>query len=438
LVVDYSLLFHHHGNEGNNMLQAFKSDLQLLSRYKQLFPLSFAVFVSMLGFGLVMPLLPIYARNFGATGTQLGFLTASFAVTRTLTTFPGGWLADKAGRKKPVVTGLLVYSIVMTLYGFTQDINQLILLRALQGMASGIVWPVISTMVADITSPQDRGKAMGLYQTAWFSGNVLGPSIGGVVAGVFSLAAPFFICGVLAFVTMFLIIFTVQETAKATPEECPEESQTKLSSAPRMDATSSRGRARRLHGLTPYPGAFIGLCIVGLIISSSHSLIQPILSVFANEELGVSVANVGILFTLMGITSIITTLPMGAVSDRVGRKTTLTLGKVIDAFSAVLIIMSGSFWFLLLVMMLRGVGRGASNPSLVALFSSLMPASNRGKSMGIFNSFQNVGLVVGSTLGGFLYDAVSYQFPFIACAAISLVGIAVIFLTIREPEEGLE
>ncbi|MCW3993706.1 MAG: MFS transporter [Candidatus Bathyarchaeota archaeon] len=159
------------------MLHTFKNDLKLLSRYKQLFPLCFAVFVSMLGFGLVMPLLPLYARDFGATGTQLGFLTASFAITRIITTFPGGWLADKVGRKTPVVVGLLAYSIVMTLYGFCQDVNQLILLRSLQGMASGIVWPVISTMVADITLPEDRGKAMGLYSSMWFLGMVVSPGI---------------------------------------------------------------------------------------------------------------------------------------------------------------------------------------------------------------------------------------------------------------------
>jgi len=81
------------------MLQTFKEDLKLLSRYTQLFPLCFAVFVSMLGFGLVMPLLPIYASDLGATGIQLGLLTGSFAITRTITTFLGGWLADKVGRK---------------------------------------------------------------------------------------------------------------------------------------------------------------------------------------------------------------------------------------------------------------------------------------------------------------------------------------------------
>jgi len=121
------------------MLRQFKDDLMVLSKYSQLFPLCFAVFVSMLGFGLVMPLLPIYARNFGASGLQLGLLTSSFAVARLTTALPGGWLADKLGRKKPVVLGLLVYSIVMSLYGFSQDVFQLILFRAFQGMASGIV-----------------------------------------------------------------------------------------------------------------------------------------------------------------------------------------------------------------------------------------------------------------------------------------------------------
>jgi len=118
----------------------------------------------MLGFGLVMPLLPIYADSFGATGTQLGFLTASFALTRAITTYPGGWLSDRFGRKKPVTAGLLAYSVVMALFGFSQDVNQLIFLRALQGVASGVVWPVISTMIVDIVQPADRAKALGLMR----------------------------------------------------------------------------------------------------------------------------------------------------------------------------------------------------------------------------------------------------------------------------------
>ncbi len=416
------------------MLHTFKNDLKLLSRYKQLFPLCFAVFVSMLGFGLVMPLLPRYAREFGATGTQLGFLTASFAIARIITTFPGGWLADRVGRKKPVVTGLLSYSIVMTLYGFSQDVNQLILLRGLQGLASGIVWPVISTMVADITLPEDRGKAMGLYSSMWFLGMVVGPGLGGVLADAFTEAVPFFFCGALAFLSMILVAFAVQETFRS--KMSVGNSQINLKTRVKSDFTSVK--AVFLRGMTPYPRTFVGLCAVGLVVSFSSSLIQPVLSVFAEEELGVSKAGVGVLFSVMGAMTLLTTLPIGTVADRVGRKLTFVFGMIVAGASALLIMLSGGFWPLLFVMMLRGVGRAASNPSITAMFSSLVPASRRGKGMGIFNGSRNVGLVLGSTTGGFLYETAFSKLPFLACAAVSLVGVIIALLTVSEPKKGLE
>jgi DHA1 family multidrug resistance protein-like MFS transporter len=424
---------------GEAVFQAFTSDLKLLTRYTQLFPLCFAVFVSMLGFGLVMPLLPIYARNFGATGAELGLLTASFAVARIITTFPGGMLADWAGRKIPVVLGLLAYSVVMTLYGFSEDVNQLILLRGLQGLASGIVWPVLSTMVADIAAPEDRSKAIGLYEMMWFFGSVVGPGLGGVLAGAFTVATPFFVCGALAFASMILVAFTVKETmrtqAKSEDESIQSDSDHDLS-APRID---ERGRVavHSVPPLTPYPRIFVALCVVGLIVSFSHSLIQPVLSVFANEELGISVVDVGLLFTAMGIVTLVTTLPLGTAADRTGRKLTLVTGILFTAASAVLITLSGSFWPLLLVMMMRGVGRAATNPSLTVMFTNLLPLTRRGRGMGIYNLFRNIGLVVGSSAGGFLYDALSSQAPFIICAFAGLLAVAVIVFLISEPENGL-
>jgi len=417
------------------MLRSFKEDLKLLSRYTQLFPLCFAVFVSMLGFGLVMPLLPIYASDLGATGIQLGLLTGSFAITRTITTFLGGWLADKVGRKTPVIVGLLAYSVVMTLYGFSQDVNQLILLRGLQGLASGIVWPVISVMVADIALPEDRSKAMGLYEMMLFLGRVVGPGLGGVLSDVFTQAVPFFFCGMLAFLSMILVAFSVQETFKN--DEIIERRQKDSKHTPKPNfGTSANGSF--FHKMTPYPRTFLGLCVAVLIVSFSSSLIQPVLSVFAEEKLGISVAGVGVLFSVMGAVMLVTALPIGTVADRAGRKPVFILGKIVDAISVILIILSGGFWPLLFVMMLRGFGRAASNPSITALFSSLVPASHRGKGMGVFNVFRNIGLVVGSTIGGFMWDVSSTESPFIACAIITMVGVIIALLTVSEPKKGFE
>ena len=418
------------------MFSVFKEDVTILFRYSQLFPLCFAVFVSMLGFGLVMPLLPIYARDFGATGMQLGFLTASFAVARLITTFPGGWLADRTGRKKPIILGLFAYSVVMALYGFSQDTSQLILLRGLQGMASGIVWPVISTMVVEMVPPKDRGKAMGLYEMTHFLGMVIGPGLGGVLAGVFTTAVPFFVCGVLAFLSSILVVFTVQETVT-----------TKLSidDSPTGNAyfgTNSKPSGRNsiigaIKQLTPYAGIFVGLCVARFILAFSSSLMQPVLSVYANEEIGISEAGVGMLFTIQGIVTLFATIPMGTVADRVGRKPMIILGKIIHASAAILVIFSGSLWPLLLVMTMRGFGRAVSNPSIIAMFSGLVPVSKRGRGMGIFNIFQNVGLVVGATVGGFLYEFSSFESPFIACAGVGLIGVLVVSLMVSEPKQSL-
>lgn len=417
------------------MLQTLKEDLKLLSRYTQLFPLCFAVFVSMLGFGLVMPLLPIYASDFGATGIQLGLLTGSFAITRTITTFLGGWLADKVGRKTPIIVGLLAYSVVMTLYGFSQDVNQLIVLRGLQGLASGIVWPVINVMVADMALPEDRSKAMSLYEMALFLGRVIGPGLGGVLADVFTKAVPFFFCGILAFFSMILVAFSVQETFRNKGIIEKHQMNSKYTLNPNSGISTNSSFLRKM---TPYPRTFLGLCIAGLIVSFSSSLIQPVLSVFAEEKLGISVAGVGVLFSVMAAMMLITTLPIGIIADRRGRKPVFILGKIVDAISTVLIILSGGFWPLLLVMMLRGFGRAASNPSITAMFSSIVPASHRGKGMGIFNVFRNIGLVIGSTIGGFLWDVSSTESPFIACSIVTLVGVIIALLTVSEPKKGLK
>ncbi len=422
---------------GRILFRIFKTDLQVLLKYTQLFPLCFAVFVSMLGFGLVMPLLPIYARDFGATGIQLGFLTASFALTRVVSTLPGGWLSDRMGRKKPIAAGLLMYSVVMALYGFSQDVNHLILLRSLQGVASGIVWPVISTMIVDIALPQDRAKALGFYETMHFLGMIVGPGLGGILADIFNISVPFFVCGGLAFVTTVLVSLTVRETAKTITNNDLNQAESDFPAKP----SSGKSRKSFLQGmgqLTPYPRIFLGICLARFMIAFSHSLIQPVLSVYANEVLGISEAGVGVLFSIMGVVTLLTTLPLGSVADKAGRKPVLVLGNAFDGVSALLVIFSGSFWPLFFVMMLRGLGRGATNPSITAMFSSVIPASKRGRGMGIFNSFQNVGLVVGSSIGGFLFEFYTRETPFIACGTISLIGAALVFLMVNEPKQRLE
>ena len=240
----------------------------------------------------------------------------------------------------------------------------------------------------------------------------------------------------MAFVSSILVVFTVQETV--TTKQSIDDPPTKNAYSGTNSKTPVHNNiVRAVKELTPYAGIFIGLCVARFILAFSTSLMQPVLSVYANEEIGISEMGVGMLFTVQGIVTLFATMPMATIADRVGRKPMIVFGTIIHASAAILVIFSGSLWPLLLVMTMRGYGRAVSNPSITAMFSGLVPISNRGKGMGIFNIFQNVGLVVGATVGGFLYEFSSSEAPFIACAGVGLIGVLVVLLMVSEPKQGL-
>lgn len=137
---------------------------------------------------------------------------------------------------------------------------------------------------------------MGLYSSMWFLGMVVGPGLGGLLAETFTEAVPFFVCGGLAFLSMILVAFLVEETFRSKWNV--EESQKEPTSVEKAKIDASP-KKKIFSGMTLYPRTFLGLCVAGFIISFSSSLIQPILSVFAEEELGVSTFGVGVLFSAM-------------------------------------------------------------------------------------------------------------------------------------------
>lgn len=228
-------------------------------------------------------------------------------------------------------------------------------------------------MVVDIVPPSDRAKALGLYESMWFLGMTVGPALGGLLAGVSTISVPFFVCGGLAFITTVLMIFTVRETIpNLSNGSHASHAETNASGLATSNA-SERGFIQGIKRLTPYPRIFVGLCTARFIIAFSNSLIQPVLSVYANEVLGISEVGVGLLFTVMSVVTLLATLPMGVLADNMGRKPMLMIGKAFDGVSAILVIFSGGFWPLMMVMMLRGWGRGSTNPPLTAMFSTVVP-----------------------------------------------------------------
>jgi len=390
---------------------------RVLREYRNLVELLFAVFVSMVGFGLIAPLLPVYMRSFGATGVQLGIIMALFGATRALVSYPGGRYADKVGRKKLISLGLVIYTVDMFLFGIATNLYQLFLFRAIQGAASGIVWPVATVMAADIVKPKDRGKAMGLFSMMWDLGMIMGPVIGGVLADMFSMSTPFYFTSLLAFASCVLIILRVKETAHRKKDQ---------------EIVVKRKE------LTPYFKTFIGLCFAGFGTSFAMGLVQPVLSVYANEVMGLSKALIGTVFGVMAFFRFVTKPIAGEISDNIGKRIFILMGRTINSVFTFMIIFAKDFLALTFAMALRGVGTGMGMPTANALTTSIAYKENRGKVMGWYSTARNIGLFAGPILGGWAYDNMGKTEPFILCGIIGMITVGVIFFTVFDPKEGLE
>jgi DHA1 family multidrug resistance protein-like MFS transporter len=385
------------------------NELTILFKYKNYLELCFAVLVSMIGFGLIIPLLPIYGREMGASGFYLGLLTSLFAITRAMTSFPGGLMADKIGRKKLIAGGLFVYTVVMFLFGVSTNLYHLFILRACQGAASGIVWPVAATMVADIVEPEDRGKAMGFFTMMWDAGIAIGPILGGFLTVAFSIAVPFFVCSLFALISALLIVWRVEETFSQ------EDHQITVPLTVSIDRFS-----------------LLGISITGFVIAFALGLVHPLISLFGDEVIGLNEAAIGLIFGVMGVTRFLVKTPSGIVADRIGRKIIVLGGLLLNGVFTVAISFSRGFLDMIIYTVIRAIGLGMTMPSINALVTSLTTKENRGKVMGIYSTARNGGLIVGPLLGAYMFDAVSKQSPFYICGAVVLVGALIMMTTVRE------
>jgi MFS family permease len=302
----------------------------------------------------------------------------------------------------------------MFLFGVSTNLYHLLILRACQGAASGVVWPVAATMVADIVQPKDRGKAMGFFSMTWDAGIAIGPVLGGLLAAAFSIAVPFFVCSVLSLVSALLVLRRVEET-HSEPEK---ESSTSL-----FEFSFSK--------LT-----LIGVCVTGFTVSFAMGLVHPILPLFGSEVIGLDEASIGLVFGAMGITRFLIKPVSGTLSDTLGRKKVAITGLILNSIFTTSISFSRSLTSILLLSGARAVGLGMTMPSMNALVTSLTTRENRGKIMGIYSTSRNGGLVVGPLLGGFAFDALSVQAPFFICGIVVFLGMSVLAVTVTELEHS--
>ncbi|WP_075980430.1 MFS transporter [Bacillus massilinigeriensis] len=369
---------------------------------KRALPILFLVmFLVMVGFGIIIPVLPFYAEKIGANPTELGLLMSVYSFMQLIFAPVWGRVSDRIGRKPVIMIGIAGLSLSFFLMSVSTQLWMLFIARIIGGSLSAANMPTVMAYVADITSPEDRAKGMGMIGAATGLGFIFGPALGGVFSKV-SLNTPFYIAAVLSLLT-FLLVFVILK------ESLPKEKR-----GIHNEEKSSIWKV--------FENSLSILFILQLFISLSLSGLEATFAYFAAKRAGLDTVNLGYIFMIMGLASAFVQGGLiGKLTQKFGAGAVIQGGILVSAIGFGLILLVDSFTTAAIFLTIFGVGNGVIRPSVSTLLTN-QSTSGHGSVTGFLSSFDSLGRILGPTLGGWLYS-ISIGLPYISGVIMSIIAL---------------
>ena len=375
----------------------------------KIFPiLAISIFSCMLGSGIVVPLLPLYAESLGASGFWLGVIFAGFPISRTLATPFFGRLSDRRGRKLFISIGLFSYGIIAFGFIWADTIVLLVLVRLLQGVAGALILPIAQAYVGDTSPPGEEGKWMGYSNAAFFSGFGFGPLMGGVMAEHLGMDTAFLAMGSLS-ILAFII------TISFLPEISPKRSVTPYPSLMEMSRS----------------GIMSGLFTFRLFLTMGRTTFFTFLPIFATARLGLRISTIGILLTVFSLLMSFLGIPSGRIADRLSRRLLIVCGCLVSAVFLVGVPLANSFGLLLALVVLGSLGTAIAVPAGSALAVEEGRKYGMGSSIAFYSMATSIGMVIGPIAGGAITDLAGIDSVFYFGAVMALSGAGLFTLMSR-------
>lgn len=358
------------------------------------------VVVDLIGFGIVMPILPFYAQDFGAGGVELGILLASYAAAQFLLAPLWGRLSDRVGRRRVLLSTITGTSLALALLGFASSFTWMLVARIFGGVFAANV-SVASAYITDVTAESERTRYMGLLGAAFGVGFVLGPAIGGLLAP-YGHNVPMFAAAGLAACNAVYAAFTLGE-----PEH-------------------HRKTMERLGRLAVLRDPAVRhLCLVNLLFALAVTQLEAMFPFFMAQRFGYDARQVA--FILVGMAVVMGGIQGGgmrALAARFREPALVRSGTALLSLGFLAIAFAPSVLVLLVPLTACAVGRGVAQPSLMSLASFSAAEDQRGLVMGSFQSAASLARVFGPVAAGVLYDRWIAS-PFLLAAAL-LAGVVLL------------
>ena len=367
-----------------------------------------ASFFVAVGFGIVLPAIPVFAKSFGVNNAAIGLMVSAFAITRFASGLISGTLVDKFGERAVFSSGVFMVALFTFLAGLAQSYEQLLFFRAAGGLGSSMFSVAAGSVIMRSVDDANRGRAQSVYQGSFLLGGIAGPAIGGLLS-VISLRAPFFVYSGMLICSGTVAHFFLKGD--------------KIGKVDKSVDTSDHTTVREALTMKPYRIALV-LAFIGSWVF--FGLRASILPIFVTEELNSTTAVVGYGLALSAVIQGLILLRAGRYSDEKGRRAASIIGAQVVLLGVLLLTFSVNVWMYLLAMAVLGFG-GA--------FISITPASivgdvikgKGGKVIAIFQMAGDAGMMVGPIIIGAVSDFFSYRAAFGMSAAIFVIALVLVY-----------
>ncbi|MCP3913447.1 MAG: MFS transporter [Actinomycetia bacterium] len=386
----------------------------------------------MAGQGVVGPVLPIYARDFGVSTAVVGLTFTAFGLARLLLNIPAGIWADRAGRRFLLVGGPIVTSIGMIGSGLAPTIWALLAWRLVAGAGSALYMTGAQIYLIDIAADDERARYIATNQGALLVGVSVGPAVGGLLADSYGLRVPFLVVGIGAAITAVYGFFRLPETRESTVDE--------------VGTTASSMAAEPIKGVPGGEGVwatrrafarsnqFVAVGLVSFAIFSLRSgFRQTLVPIAATDRFGLDTGDLGLLFTALGVIGLVLIGPAGWVADRWGRKPAIVPSGYVAAAGVALTAVSGNLTWFVAGLVLSAIGTGVGGPAPAAFVADISPPELRGAAMGLYRTWGDLGMVAAPVLSGALADVTSMRTSMLVSATVIAAAITWFQITAREP-----
>ena len=378
--------------------------------------------ISMLG-----PILPLYLTSIDVSPDLLGLMFSTAMVGMVLGESSWGWFADRVGLKLPLIVGTAFSALVVLSFAFTENIPTIFTIFFVWGLLRSAIFGPGRGYIASVAPPLKKATFLAIMTVMMAASRSVGALPSGFIADNLGYNEVFYVsCGI-GCIGGELVLLGLR---KKPWRELRSIRQQPDSGVP---TTKSGSIFAIFRPLAPQ-------CLVAALQFLGLGVFITFLPLLATQVVGITATQVGILFTIGGIVTVVLGIPMGILADRIGKKTCMILGLLVSMVALAALAYVDSYLLLIFLVSLRSLGMALFSPSALGLLSDSVPIQRQSTVMGIYGGFcENIGVIAGAALGGFLWSAWGYQITFLTAAAVTALGVVIclILVKIRREDHNL-